>query len=89
MLPIARARHKLSEWYEKLEATLLLHVYCELPEVVKGGGILRRVKMHQPEIVGNDPLEWVQVQSTLQACNRRHIQALRCHACGTRALFMH
>lgn len=46
------------------------------PEVVKGRGVLRCVEVYQPQVVGNDPLKRVQVQSSLEARNRRHVKTL-------------
>lgn len=46
------------------------------PKVVKGRGILRGVEVHQAQVVGDYPLEWVQVESALQARHRRNIQTL-------------
>ncbi len=34
---------------------------------------LRRVEVHQPEIVRNNPFERIQVQGTFQAGNGRHV----------------
>lgn len=46
------------------------------PEVVKGRGVLRGVEVDQTKIVGDDPLERVQVESALQARHRRYMHAL-------------
>lgn len=32
--------------------------------------------MHQPQVVSNNPFEWVQVQRALETRNRRHMEAL-------------
>ncbi len=34
---------------------------------------LRRVEVHQTQIVGNNPLEWIQVQGAFQAGDSRHV----------------
>jgi len=45
-------------------------------EVVKGGGILVGVEMHEAEVVRNDPFERIQIQGTLQARNRGNVTLL-------------
>lgn len=69
------------EQKDKLCATQPIPFYStaasNLPEVVKGRGVLRVVEVHQAQVIGDDPLEWVQVDSTLQARHRGGVQALK------------
>mmetsp|Transcript_39906 Transcript_39906/g.87102 ORF Transcript_39906/g.87102 Transcript_39906/m.87102 type:complete len:343 (+) Transcript_39906:263-1291(+) len=45
-------------------------------EEVEGRGVLPRVEVHEPKVVGDDPLKWVQVESPLEAGDRGYILGL-------------